>query len=44
MALDNVDKILDFAIRQEEKAAQFYTELAEKMPHKHMKEALLSFC
>ena len=43
MALDTVDKILDFAIRQEEKAAQFYTELAEKMPHKHMKEALLEF-
>ena len=43
MALDSVDKILDFAIRQEEKAAQFYTELAEKMPHKHMKEALLAF-
>ena len=43
MALDSVDKILDFAIRQEEKAAQFYTELAEKMPHKHMKEALLGF-
>ena len=43
MALDTVDKILDFAIRQEEKAAQFYTELAGKMPHKHMKEALLSF-
>ena len=43
MALDSVDKILDFAIRQEEKAAQFYTELAGKMPHKHMKEALLSF-
>ena len=43
MTLDSVDKILDFAIRQEEKAAQFYTELAEKMPHKHMKETLLGF-
>jgi rubrerythrin len=43
MALDSVDKILDFAIRQEEKAAQFYTELAGKMPRKHMKEALLGF-
>ena len=43
MTLDSVDKILDFAIRQEEKAAQFYTELAGKMPHKHMKEALLGF-
>ena len=43
MTLDSVDKILDFAIRQEEKAARFYTELAQKMPHKHMTEALLSF-
>ena len=43
MALDSVDRILDFAIVQEEKAARFYTELAEKMPHKHMKEALLAF-
>ena len=43
MALDSVDKILDFAIRQEEKAARFYTELAGKMPHKHMQEALLGF-
>jgi rubrerythrin len=43
MALDSVDKILDFAIWQEEKAAQFYTELAEKMQHKHMKDAFLGF-
>ncbi len=43
MMLDSVDKILDFAIRQEEKAARLYTELAEKMPHDHMKNALLGF-
>jgi rubrerythrin len=43
MALDSVDKILDFAIRQEERAARFYTELAGKMTHKHMQEALLGF-
>ena len=43
MALGSVDEILDFAIQQEEKAAQFYTELAEKVPHRHMKEALLGF-
>jgi len=43
MKLDTVDQILGFAIRQEEKAAQFYTELAERMQYKHMKEALLSF-
>ena len=43
MMLDSVDKILDFAIGQEEKAARFYTELAEKMQYKHMKDALLGF-
>ena len=43
MTLDSVDGILDFAIRLEEKAAQFYTELAEKVPRKHMKKALLGF-
>ena len=43
MKLDTVDRILDFAIRQEEKAARFYTELAEKMQRKHMKEAFLGF-
>ncbi len=43
MILDSVDKILDFAIRQEEKAARFYTELARKMKHEHMKSTLLGF-
>jgi len=43
MALDSVDGILDFAIRQEEKAARFYTKLAEKMLHQHMREALFGF-
>ena len=43
MALDGVDDILDFAIRQEEKAARFYTELAGKMSHEHMREVLLGF-
>ncbi|MFH1747104.1 MAG: ferritin family protein [Planctomycetota bacterium] len=43
MALDSVDKILDFAIRQEEQAAQFYTELAGRMPREQMREALLGF-
>ena len=43
MALDTVDKILDFAIRSEEHAARFYTNLANKMGHEHMKEAFLAF-
>ena len=43
MALDSIDKILDFAIRQEEKAANFYTILAGKMSSAPMKEALLAF-
>jgi rubrerythrin len=43
MALDTVDKILDFAIASEEHAAKFYTNLAKKMSHEHMKEAFLDF-
>ncbi|MFH1418613.1 MAG: ferritin family protein [Planctomycetota bacterium] len=43
MAMDSVDKILDFAIRQEEKAASFYTELASKMDAPHMTRVFLSF-
>ena len=43
MRLDTVDKILDFAIGQEEHAAGFYTKLADKMARKHMKEAFLAF-
>lgn len=43
MDFDTVDKILDFAIESEEKAARFYTELANKMGHEHMKEAFLDF-
>jgi rubrerythrin len=41
--LDSVDEILDFAVENEEKAAKFYTELAGKMGHQHMKEAFLAF-
>ena len=43
MALDTVDKILDFAIRSEEHAAKFYTNLANKAGHEHMKEVFLGF-
>jgi rubrerythrin len=43
VALDTVDKILDFAIRQEEHAAKFYTNLANRLGHEHMKEVFLGF-
>ena len=43
MALDTVDKILAFAIAQEEHAARLYTALANKTGKKHMKEAFLGF-
>ena len=43
MALDTVDKILDYAIAQEEHAAKFYTAMANKMSRKYMKEAFLAF-
>lgn len=43
MALDSVDKILDFAIRNEETAARFYINLANKTSHEHMKEVFLGF-
>jgi rubrerythrin len=43
MGFDTVDKILDYAIENEERAAAFYTHMANKMPHPHMKQAFLSF-
>ncbi|MBN2071595.1 MAG: ferritin family protein [Candidatus Krumholzibacteriota bacterium] len=43
MSFDNIEQIIEFAIGEEEKAARFYTELAEKVPHKNMKEVFLGF-
>jgi rubrerythrin len=43
MELDTVDKILDFAIGQEENAARVYTDLAGRMEHQHMKDIFLGF-
>ena len=43
MALDTVDKILDFAIRNEEHAASFYTSLAGRKGLEHMKDVFLAF-
>ena len=43
MDLSTADKILDFAIVQEEKAADFYTDLAHRMDRTHMKQAFLDY-
>ena len=39
----SIDEILDFAIGEEENAAGFYTELAEKANHKYMRDVFLQF-
>ncbi len=41
--LQSVDEILDFAIKNEEDAAQFYTELADKVKKQWMKKIFLEF-
>ena len=43
MKLDTVDAILDFAIKEEEKAASFYTGMASRMDHESMKDVFLGF-
>lgn len=43
MALDSVEKILDFAIRLEEEAAGFYTDIAGKFAPAGMKNIFLDF-
>jgi rubrerythrin len=43
MSYDTMDEILDFAIAKEEEAARLYSELAEKMKHPGMRDALLEF-
>ncbi|MCK4966846.1 ferritin family protein [bacterium] len=43
MNFNSVDEILDFAIKNEQEAADFYTRLADKAEHKSMKDALLQF-
>jgi len=39
----SAEEILDFAISEEEKAAEFYTELAMKAGHRHMRDVFLQF-
>jgi len=43
MQFNSVDEILDFAINEEQKAADFYTELASRMDKKQMKDLFLMF-
>ena len=43
MKLDTLDEVLDFAIRQEEHAGKFYTDLADNMDHEHMKATCPAF-
>jgi len=43
MKFDSVDKILDFAIQKEQEAADFYTDLANKMEVEYMKEIFNQF-
>jgi len=43
MKFDSVDAVLDFAISKEEDAAQFYTDLANRMDKPHMKEIFEQF-
>ena len=43
MKLDSVDEILDFAIKQEERAAEFYTDLANRLESEHTRDIFLSF-
>ncbi len=43
MTLKSIDEILDFAIKNEEGAARFYTELAGKMEKPAMKKVFLDF-
>jgi rubrerythrin len=39
----SVDDVLDFAIRREEEAWEFYSELAEKMSHPALRQVFLEF-
>ena len=43
MTLDSVEEILDFAIREEEQARDFYRDLAARMETKPMREAFEEF-
>jgi len=43
MQFRSIDEILDFAIGEEEKAHNFYNELAEKVKKVHIKELFLGF-
>jgi rubrerythrin len=40
---DSVDAVLDFAIKNEQQASDFYTDLASKMEKRHVKEIFQGF-
>jgi rubrerythrin len=40
---DSVDSVLDFAIKNEQEASDFYTDLASKMEKPHMKQIFQGF-
>ncbi len=42
--MNTVDEILDYAIDQEQQAADFYADLAQRAEKAGMKEILLDFC
>ena len=43
MKFNSIDEILDFAVKKEEEAADFYSNLADKMEYEHMKEVFNQF-
>ena len=43
MKLNSVEEILDFAIQNEQDAADFYNKLADKMEHQHLKDVFSGF-
>jgi rubrerythrin len=43
MQFDSVDAVLDFAIKNEQDASDFYSELASKMEKPHMRQSLEGF-
>lgn len=40
---NNIDEVLDFAMKSEQEAVDFYTDLASKMQNEEMKEVFLQF-
>ncbi|MEA2029999.1 MAG: ferritin family protein [candidate division Zixibacteria bacterium] len=43
MKFNSMNEALDFAIQEEQKATDFYNDLAEKVSHQHIKDVFLEF-